>query len=325
MKKTSFLLIVTLAFLISATALAKPGRGFGRGMGHGGPPFGMMDPDPEFMQLIAKATSLGLIQHLNLTEQQRAEMKTMLTPIREKLLTERERMTSWHSTEKQRLNDVISSLEKGEKPVADDSAIDRFEEHRKEKKETFQLMDDTLDQVLSLLTDEQKQQLTTFKPHEYLGLPRPPFGMKPLRDMAPLELLEKVRAADEEEFQMLVDHLQDRAEGKRSGLGRNKRGQGRGQGIYAQTRPERLQGLIQMLTAVRDMTDAEFEDQKATLQTDLDNLLPGRRGNGQGKGNRNGFGKGMRNADSTDGMQAPRHRKMMMKLIVLGDAFYNAL
>ena len=146
-------------------------------------------------------------------------------------------------------------------------------------------------------------------------------------DKDPVELLASVRTMPQKDFDQLISMIQARP----------GRGKGKGSGPQGEYRH---QAMIDLLTQVREMSDAEFKEKAEKLQQDLAGLLPppdgrgpeqGRRG---GRGMEGGRGPGEGPMEMEGPMRGPMggprderrfiHEKLI-HLILLSDSFYNSL
>ena len=297
--------------------------------------------DEELRDLHSKMVSLALIHNLELTPAQRGEIKLILTPLRPEIEALKEVEEEWHDKQmKKRLKDVISDLESGRKPGAPDGeALKKSEEMRLKRMDLISKTDGSFKQIKELLSEGQREKLFSFDPHDYIGF-KPFFGRHPLRDMDPVQLIEKIRTAPDEEFDFMVRKIEKRMErrSKRGKDGMGPRGKGRGRGGRHDMRGmgekrsggQRVQALIDLMKKVRAIDQAEFDRQKERLQSDIGELMPaGRGGSGPDKGRRKDrMGRRGMDGPGPGGRGHGGHGfggKKLKKLIVFSEEFYNAL
>jgi|GEM_PF-6962026 len=295
--KTIFITLFIL-MLTASTALA-----FGPG---GGIP--MTPPNAEVHRLMKKAIALTLIHHLQLNDEQKSKLKEILAPIQSDVKALKEAEDNFlNVVMKNRLAETIAKLEKGENPlppsketVALHASIRALKRGISEKGRSI------MPQIMSVLTDKQKELFKTFNPKDVFEFKMDHHKMGLLR-MPPEELVMHIRNMPDDDFNEIINRMNRRMENK---SGHGKRGQ---------QRMLRVKAVTDLMQDIRKMSDEEFNTKVESLKQTMRELMTKRRG-------KHDKGRGM---GRHGGMKSPQDNKDMKDyfktMIFFTESFYKAL
>ncbi len=235
--------------------------------------------DAENASLRMQAVSLALVRHLSLTEEQKTQIKSELEPLQAELTELREMEDNWrNNVVKARLEQIIRDLKADKDPTPPDAKEQElfYEMHQKRFAQRDRV-DEAFDNIVSMLTDDQKQKLWGFDPREYLGF-HPTLKPGMLLQENPMEVIHAIRNASDKEFVLMKERLSFFKERP----GRKGRSEAK-----SKRHEKRVEKLVELMTSLREMSDDQFEAQAEKLEKDLAALLPGKRGR---RGHHGGFG-----------------------------------
>ena len=338
MKNSLSLILVLIGLFTLSTAFAKPGGGPGK-MGH----FNLPD---ELRPLFSEADSLMLINHLNLSDDQRSQIKALLEPIQEEHATLKKQQDAWHRGPlKDRIETVVKDLKGGRTLGEPDAALaESFSELQTLRMGMRIKAKAIMDEIRVILSEDQRNAVSTFDPGKAMSLPRGPMGKGRLQDLEPGQFVETIRTMSDDEFAFMIQRFEQRATDKPGMRKRGRGKRGKGMGSRGAARAERMTALVTLMKNVRAMSDSDYQDKKSSIQSDMTSLRPANRGK-RGQGMRQGRGQGM-GQDRGQGMGQGRGQGMgqgrgqgmkrrgnrghgksqkLLHRIIFSEEFYNAL
>lgn len=145
--------------------LAGPAYAFGPG----GPMGAHISPENEALR--GEVVAYSLLLELKLSPAQRGQIKALLSPLRADFQAMTEKMKTFENTTmKARLTETLAQLKAGKTPEPQNPANDKdFVAFKEESKAMRQKVKPVVEQILALLTPEQKAALEAYTPHRYLG------------------------------------------------------------------------------------------------------------------------------------------------------------
>jgi len=243
------------------------------------PGFFPFEPDEEMRGLVSRATALALIHDLSLTTDQREEIKQTLKPVHEDIeLLKKEERSFRDEKIKPRLRQVIEDLKAGRDPTATRSEknVEEMDAMRTRMTGLFQKTDQAYQAITALLTPAQQERLRDFRFSKYMG-PFPAMHPARLHGMKPVELLNEIRNASQEEIDARVLEM-GRIRDERRGASR--------EGKRMERREQKIQSFMDLVQQIHDMPQAEFDAKKEQLKKELKALSPPRPGPGGDRGHR---------------------------------------
>lgn len=285
---------------------------------------GPYPPDPELHELRVQAWSLALLYDLGLNDEQRSEVREILSPLREELDAARGEMEAWReSSMKPHLKTVISELEAGRLPEPPSPETREAFRALKRKRIDLEIQAEAaIRRIQNILTETQKTALNEFHPRAYTGFAAGRAGLRSLFSGEPADAIRAIRSAPEEEFERVIQKLEHRLErdvpGRRDGRMNPER---------QEMRKERMQEMIEMMGEIREMPEEEYLSRLDALEAEFAAFAPQRRHGGrQGMMHARKGGPGMDDGGPKHG-RGKRHEKKgrILNEILFSDAFFAAL